>query len=44
MKLICIRSQWMQVTLLDDSYKVLGTGWIGWKKNNELLTLYALLS
>ncbi len=44
MKPIRIKSDWMEVLLIDGDYKKVGKGWIRWKKDGELLVMYNLLS
>mgnify|MGYP000173900014 CR=1 FL=1 len=44
MRPIKVKDEWMHVTLLDDSFKVKGHGWIRWKKDGEMLITYSLLS
>ena len=39
-----IEGHWMQVDLYNNDYKKVGSGWIQWKKNNNLLIQYSLLS
>ena len=41
---IMIKDNWMKVDLMDDDYKKVGQGWVLWKKDNELLVSYSLLS
>ena len=39
-----IRSQWLRVEVLDQQYRVVGTGWLQWRKGDELLIRYSFLS
>lgn len=39
-----IRDEWMRVEVFNDSYESVGQGWIRWRKGNELLISYSLLS
>ena len=44
MQPLIIKGDWMMVRLVDDDYKTVGKGWIQWKKENNLLIKYSLLS
>lgn len=44
LKPLRISDQWMQVELLDDSFKSHGKGWIKWREDGRLLITYSLLS
>lgn len=44
MKPTKIQQNWMYVALLNDSFAVVGKGWIQWKNENNLLIRYSLLS
>ncbi len=44
MQPLIIKGDWMMVRLVDDDYKIVGEGWIQWKKENNLLIKYSLLS
>ncbi|MEE9430266.1 MAG: hypothetical protein V3V16_04450 [Melioribacteraceae bacterium] len=39
-----IKNNWMLVNLIDYDHKVVGKGWIQWKKDGELIIDYSLLS
>lgn len=41
---ILVESEWMQVSLRDHGLNEVSKGWIRWKKANELLISYSLLS
>lgn len=41
---IRIKEDWMQVYLWNDNFEKVGSGWIQWKRNGELLITYSLLS
>lgn len=44
MKPVMVKDEWMLVELLNDNYDHVGQGWIQWKKDNQLLITYSLLS
>ena len=44
MKPLKVKQNWMHVQLLDDSFKVIGKGWIKWNIDGKLLINYSLLS
>ncbi len=44
MEPLFIEGEWMRTKLLTEDRKEVGTGWIRWKKNNQLLIKYYLLS
>lgn len=44
MKPLRIKSQWMEVLLINDNYEKVGKGWIQWKKDDKMLVMYNLLS
>lgn len=39
-----VLEDWMQVDLLNDDLKIVGDGWIQWKRDGKLLILYNMLS
>lgn len=39
-----IQDEWMRVQLVDENVKTAGKGWIQWRKGNQLLVEYSLLS
>lgn len=41
---VIVKDEWMLVELFDDNYEQVGQGWIQWKKDNQLLITYSLLS
>lgn len=44
MRPIKIQNEWLYVELQDNNYKTLGTGWIRWRKDDNLLIKYSLLN
>jgi hypothetical protein len=44
MRPLKVKGDWMEVLLMDDDFKKVGLGWIQWKRNNELLIKFNLLS
>ena len=44
MKVITVTSQWLKVNLQNKDYRNLGTGWIQWRDNNQILINYTLPS
>ncbi|MDN3690645.1 hypothetical protein [Cyclobacterium jeungdonense] len=38
------KGQWLKVTLLDKDFKPLGSGWIRWEKENQILVTFSLFS
>ena len=44
MRPLIVRENWMKVNLLDENLKTIGSGWIEWRKDGELLITYSLLS
>ncbi len=41
---LMVKSDWMYVALVDSNFEEQGKGWIRWKKANQLLITYSLLS
>ena len=44
MKPLLVRDEWLLVELLNNNYEYAGRGWVQWKRDNQLLILYSLLS
>lgn len=44
MKPLLVRDEWLLVELLNNNYEYAGKGWVQWKRDNQLLILYSLLS
>ncbi|KAA3622445.1 MAG: hypothetical protein DWP94_08250, partial [Flavobacterium sp.] len=44
MKPLRIKSEWMEVLLINDNFDKVGKGWIQWKKDDKLQVMYNLLS
>lgn len=44
MRPVRVRQNWMKVNLLDDNFRTIGSGWIKWRKDGEMLISYSLLS
>lgn len=42
LKPVAIKQSWMEVQLLDNNFKKVGTGWIKWQGNGKLLINYSL--
>jgi len=41
---IKIKDQWIEIKILDQSHQALGTGWIRWRSESEILITYDLFS
>lgn len=41
---VVVQNDWMQVELWNDNFDKVGKGWIRWRKDNQLLVVYSLLS
>lgn len=44
MKPVFVKEEWLMVQLLDSDYNITGMGWVRWKKEDQLLISYSLLS